>query len=192
LTSEERLKEIGLLRNDSEKIGLRQKLQKKGITQLTIQIPFHVKNLAGLNERYNYNKSLLYFYEKYSPLYNDTIVAKINHYLLKMKEISQNNNSELIVLGVPGQIEVSVPKDISYFPKSVDLNDSAKFDLDRPLQIFNNLCLNNDIAYLNSKDVLKNYPVQPLYFEESWHWNTMGHEVIAGYLFEFLKVKIDF
>jgi lysophospholipase L1-like esterase len=189
LTRTERLEEIGLLKTVPEKKRIREKVQMLGNFQLAIQVPFYFKNLFGLNEEYNYNKSLLFFYEKDSQLYNDSVITKLNNYLFDMKEICTISSSELIVLGVPGQVEVSEPKHISYFPESVNINDTTIFDLSKPLLILENLCKNNDISYLDSKTVLKNNPEQPLYFEKSWHWNKKGHEVIADFLFENLKTN---
>jgi hypothetical protein len=186
-TRDERLSEIGLLDNGSKNIRIREKLMIMGNFQLAIQIPFYLKNLAGANENYNYNKSLMFFYEKDSPFYNDSVITKLNNFIVNMKEICFNHQTELIVMGVPGQVEVTDPKYIYYFPKSVNLNDTVVFDLNKPLLIFENLCKNNNIKFLNSKIILKNSAIQPLYFEKSWHWNKNGHKVIAGYLSEQLK-----
>lgn len=187
LTRNERLKEIGLERNEFKKKRIRDKVMMLGNFQLVIQFPFYLKNLVGANEDYNYNKSLLYFYEKDSPFYNDSVIIKLNNYLVNMKEICFNHEAELIVMGVPGQLEVSESKYISYFPKSVNINDTSVFDLNKPLFIIENICNDNNIKYLNSKIVLKGNPEQPLYFEKSWHWNVKGHEVVADFLFENLK-----
>jgi len=190
LTREERLKDIGLIKSDSVKKSLRVKFQEKGRMQFSIQIPFYLRTLAGRNEQYNYNKSLLYFYEKGSSLYHDSVIVKMNNYFYKMKELCYKNNSELVVLGVPGQIEVSDSEFISYFPKSININDTTVFDLCLPLRIQEELCSQNHIPYLNLREILINNPEQSLYFEKSWHWNEKGHEVIADYLFNFLLEKV--
>ena len=46
--------------------------------------------------------------------------------------------------------------------------------------------MKNGIKYVETKSFLKNHPIQPLYFEDSWHWNKDGHKAIAGYLFDYL------
>ena len=191
LAENERLEEIGLIKKDIANKRIREKIQMLGSIQLVNQVPFFMKNLVGLNEVYNYDKSLLFFYETNSPLYTDSILLKMNNYLVEIRDLCIRNNSNLFVLGVPGQVEISEPKYISYFPESVNLNDTAVFDLNKPLRIIETLCKKNDINYLNSKNILINHPEQPLYFEESWHWNKKGHDVIAGFLFEILKHEIN-
>lgn len=189
LTKEDRLSEIGLEKKEVKNKRIRDKLMILGNFQLAIQIPFYMRNLAGANEEYNYNKTLLNFYEKDSQFFNDSVINKLNYYLVNLKEISLKHNSKLIVIGVPGQVEVSDPKYITYFPKSVNINDTTIFDLNKPLRIIEGLCHNNDIMFINSKGVLKSHPAQPVYFEKSWHWNKEGHQVIADFLFDSLKSK---
>lgn len=188
---EERLADIGLIKKN-RKINFSKKLKTIGNTQFSRQTTLIFKNLTGTNEKFNYEKSLLFLYEKNSPLYSDSVIYKMNNYLLKMASLCKENKSDLIVLGVPGQIEVSSPRYISYFPKNINLNDTSRFDLNLPMQIFRELCDKNNIKYLNSKDVLRSFPEQPLYFSESWHWNKKGHCVIADFIFEHLKTSKKF
>lgn len=136
---------------------------------------------------YKYNKSLLYLYEKKSDLYSDTSLSKMNSFLSKMKEICKINNAEYVVLGVPGQIEVSPPGCISYYPYSINLNDTSRFDFDLPLRTFGKLCKKNNIEYLDTQNYLKKQINQPVYFRSSWHWNKKGHIAVAKFLFDHLK-----
>ncbi len=182
-----RLENIGLIEKNRKEKRLREKLNALGDFQFTNHLSLFFKNISGNNDDFNYNKSLLYLYEKNSSLYSDSVVTKMNNFLLEMNDLCKKNKSEYIVLGVPGQIEVSEPKYITYFPHTVNLNDTTKFDFDLPLHILHNLCNGNDITYLDSKFILRKYPEQPVYFEKSWHWNKKGHSVIADYLFEFIK-----
>lgn len=81
-----------------------------------------------------------------------------------MRKLCLSNKAKLVVLGVPGQIEVSDSEYISYFPKSLNIKDTSVFDLNLPLRIQEELCNQNRITYLNLRDILRNYPEQPLYF----------------------------
>jgi hypothetical protein len=56
-----------------------------------------------------------------------------------------------------------------------------------PLKIFHDLCMKNNIIYLDTKEYLKKQPSQPLYFEKSWHWNNAGHIAIAELLTNYIK-----
>ena len=90
---------------------------------------------------------------------------------------------------VPGQIEVSKPKDITYYPYFENLKDTNKYSFTQPQRITKDLCNEKGIAYLNTTEYLKTYPVQPVYFPESWHWNKAGHAAIAEYLFDYITTN---
>jgi len=173
-----------------EDIGFKNEKSKRveyfGHAQLPAHITTFLKNLFGNNEEFNYYKSLLNLYEKKSPFYSDTVRIKMDQYLQHMKELCFIKKTEYIVLSVPGQIEISDPKYISYFPNLVNLKDTSIFDFNIPFQIYDHLCMKNGIKYVETKSFLKNHPIQPLYFEDSWHWNKDGHKAIAGYLFDYL------
>lgn len=174
-----------------ENIGFYKPSSRMQIFLVEAQLPAYAskffRNLFTRNYNFNYNKSLVAYYEKKSPLYNDTVISKMNTYFMKIKYLSSLWKSELIVLTVPGQIEISEPKYISYYPKNINLSDSLYYDLNLPHKFFQQLCLKNQIKLLEMKSILMNSKVQPLYFEESWHWNKDGHTAAAEYLFQFLK-----
>jgi hypothetical protein len=174
-------------------IGLiKKKFYKSGLLN-GVMLPVEIRSFVNewmkskSYKNYCYYKSLINFYEKKSFLYSDTVVAKLNTFLIDMKQLCNLANAEYIVLGVPGQVEVEKPNQIAYFPDTVNLKDSSKFDLNLPLQTFKKLCTKNKIEYIDSKECLKNQMNQPVYFSESWHWNKNGHRAISDLLFDDLK-----
>lgn len=175
--------QIGLIKNKFYKRGL------LGGAMFPIEINLYINKLLNSKSyrNYCYYKSLTYFYEKGSNLYSDTVIAKMDTFLVDMKRMCKQEKTDYIVLGVPGQVEVEKPNNIAYFPYSVNLTDSSKFDLDLPLHTFQKLCSKNNIDYINSKKFLKNEINQPVYFPESWHWNRNGHLVISELLYDYLK-----
>lgn len=155
------------------------------------QIPLQLNNFAKKelhipDKSYNYDKSLLFFYKKDAPIYKEAVINKVSEYFDAMKNLCALNHAKYVVMYVPGQIEVSKPKDIAYYPYSENLKDTTIFDFNRPQQITSNLCAAKGIDYLNTTPFLKSSPVQPVYFTESWHWNEDGHKAISQYLFDFL------
>jgi len=158
--------------------------------QLPAHVTSYLKNTFQNNDKYNYYKSLMYLYEKESQLYSDSVIIKMNDYIVNMEKLCAENKSDYYVLTVPGQIEVSAPKHIAYFPYSIDISDTSKYDLNLPIRNFNILCMKNGINIIETKSFLKNYPIQPLYYKESWHWNRNGHEAIANYIASYL-IKSD-
>jgi len=151
------------------------------------QLPIHLKNfmmshLGITDTAYRYSKSLLSLYEKDSPYFSDSVIKKVSNYFDKMKNLCLENNAEYMVMYVPGQINVSKPKDIAFYPYFENLQDTNEFSLDRPQKLTGILCQKKGIPFLNTTDYLKNYPVQPVYYSESWHWNKVGHIAISKYL----------
>ncbi len=140
-----------------------------------------------VNKSYRYNKSLLFFYEKDAHYYDDTVINKISSYFDRMHYLCTINNAKYIVMYVPGQIEVSKPKDISYYPYFENLNDTSVFNFKQPQKVTCDLCVKKNIYYINTTPYLKNYPDQPVYFRESWHWNKEGHRAIAAYLSNYIS-----
>ena len=172
-----RLKNIGFLTEESTRLKL------FGYSQLMLNYRLWLRDILGYEDKqYNYNKSLLYLYEKSSELYSDTVINKLDNYLDEIKSLSDSKGAKLWLVYVPGQIEVSPSEFISYYPDHVNLADSNRFDFNASHKIINSLCNKHSIYLLDSKEILKNYPTQPVYFEDSWHWNPTGHLIIAKML----------
>ena len=158
-----------------------------GNDQTPLQLNLFARKKMGIIDKsYFYNKSLLSFYKKNATYYNDTVINKVSNYFDEMKNLCSVNSAKYIVMYVPGQIEVSKPKDISYYPYFENLTDTTVFNFSRPQTITKDLCAEKSIDYLNTTIYLKDYPNQPVYFKESWHWNKEGHKAIADYLSNYI------
>jgi peptidoglycan/LPS O-acetylase OafA/YrhL len=129
-------------------------------------------------------KSLLRFYEKDSPLYHDSVLVKIDNYFEEVRSLSAEKGWELLVMFVPGQITVSAPEHMVYFPWHLDLSDTSAFDFERPNLLISSMCREKGIHFLDVTNQMRQHPVQPLYYPESWHWNAEGHKVVAKVLAE--------
>ncbi len=188
--------------NEYDDINILQEARRKGIgffvdkslrsryfgnDQIPLQLDdFAQKKLGIINKSESYFKTLLYFYKKNASFYDDTVIAKISKYFDEMKSLCSVNNAKYIVMYVPGQIEVSKPKDIFYYPYFEKLEDTSIYDFSRPQSITENLCAEKNINYINTTSYLKGYDLQPVYFKESWHWNKAGHKSIADYLSKYI------
>jgi hypothetical protein len=145
-----------------------------------VHASFLIKGITGFDSKYRYYKSFINLYEKESSLYSDSAQVK-NEFAsgFNVRTYAQIDNSEYIVMYVPGQLEVSMPGHISYFPYKEDINDTAKFDFDLPLRITEELMQNQKPQLFKHQGIpYETYPTQPLYFEESWHWNKEGHRAV--------------
>jgi len=186
LTPQERLNDIGF------NTKMSQKLKYFGYSQVYRHYYYWLGDLFGVKDaQYKYNKSLLYLYEKSSAFYSDTVINKIDSYLKDIKELADKNGSKLILMFVPGQIEVSSARDISYYPNSVNLADTSRFDFDFSNKIINSLCKKHLIDLYDTEELLRTNPDQPVYFEESWHWNLNGHKLIGYTLATNIKYMLE-
>jgi peptidoglycan/LPS O-acetylase OafA/YrhL len=149
---------------------------------------FFRKNRNG-ESKWKYKKSLLYYYERdNNKLYDKAHISKVSDYLAIMKETCNKNNASFKIYFVPGQVAVSKPADISYFPDNVNLKDSLKFDLKKPNRVFYRIADSLKIDYIDLTKALKDNPEQPLYFRESWHWNPEGHKTAAKIISEDIQI----
>jgi peptidoglycan/LPS O-acetylase OafA/YrhL len=152
--------------------------------QIPFQVSFTIHKLLNDSDylNYTYYKSLAYFYEKKSYLFTGKNISKLNNYFLNVKSLCKSKNCKVAVLFAPGQLEISVPTDIDYYPYHSSLSDTSKYDLDLPKNIMKKLSNDKDILFLDPTKQLKSNQLQPVYFRGSWHWNSEGHKVIAAFL----------
>lgn len=131
---------------------------------------------------YEYLKSLAYFYETKSDLFIKENLNRIKKYFIQVKILCEKNNCLPIILYAPGQLEISRPDEIDYYPYHIPLDDKSVFDLKKPRNIYKELTDSVGIRFLDPTFQLKENKVQPVYFKGSWHWNPEGHKVIAAFL----------
>jgi len=117
-------------------------------------------------------------------------VNKVSRYFDDMKALCANNNATFMVMYVPGQIEVAKPTDMTYYPYAENVSDTNEFSFNRPQNIVKDLCAAKQINFLNTTSYLKTYPTQPVYFNESWHWNKEGHKAAAAFLADYFNKDI--
>ncbi len=174
INAKQRLENIGFGRQESKR------LKFFGYSQIVLHFEKLLRKVSGrIDHQYNYNKSLLNLYRKDSEYYSDTVINKLDTYFQEVKTICNKNNTDIWLLYVPGQIEVSSEEHIEYYPQNENIYDTNKYNLELSHKIIYLLCEKHDINLLDTKDLLKNYPNQPVYFEESWHWNREGHRFVA-------------
>ena len=183
---EHRLNSIGLL-----DLPPRERLFSGFRLPLLISHYFH-KFLNDKHFRlYTYNKSLVYYYETNSKYYSAENLNKLKAYFTKIKELCDGYGCESLILYAPGQMEISAPGQISYFPHHLPLNDTLQYNLELPRNIFRQLCSETQIPFLDPTPALKENTKQPVYFTGSWHWNREGHKVIADFLEPYIKQLLN-
>jgi len=178
LTPEKRLQSIGFI----SKPGVQKNEKLIDLSQFSYRFN-KIMNSFGKKQndtKWKYAKSLLYFYEKdNNKLYDGKHISKLSGYLDEMKKVCSKYEADFKIYFVPGQVAVSKPSEISYFPKNVNLKDTTMFDMYKPDKVFYKIADSLGIKYLDLTDSLKNAPGGTFYFRESWHWNPAGHRKVA-------------
>lgn len=162
--------------------------------QIPFQVSFEIDKLLKDNNylNYIYFKSLAYFYEKNSILFTEKNKNKLKNYFLNVKALCESKNCKVVTLYAPGQLEISTPADIDYYPHHISLNDTSKYDLDLPRKIMKELSNNAGIPFLDPTKRLRSNLIQPVYFRGSWHWNSEGHKVIADFVDQEIQNQLKF
>jgi hypothetical protein len=97
-----------------------------------------------------------------------------------MREVACAAGARLAIFFVPASIAVCDPSALSYVPWDQTINDTARYDRNRPwanlLDISNRL----QIPAVDLTPLLKAHSPQPVYFKDSWHWNEEGHKAAAA------------
>lgn len=190
LTPKKRLQSIGFIPRPGEQ----KTIKLIDISQFLYRFnkivnSFNKKSYVGKSE-WKYTKSFLHYYEKDNNKFYDTKhLSKVAGYLKNIKETCKRYNVDIKIYFVPGQIAVSKPKDISYYPDNVDLTDSSQFDMNKPNNAFYEIAESLGLKYLDLTKALKTSPEQPLYYRDSWHWNPKGHETVARIISDDIQIN---
>ncbi|RPH70456.1 hypothetical protein EHM76_06580, partial [bacterium] len=159
------------------------------------QVVAHLKKLKSeiydliskRNTGWRYHKALLQFYNKdNNQLYDKDHLDKLSFYINSMKDYSDSIKADFRIMYVPGAVAVSRPADIGYYPYGINLDHNKNYDFELPLQNLHKITKLGRIPVYDLTPVLKNSPVQPVYFPDSWHWNKSGHSVCAKAIAEYI------
>jgi len=186
LTEEQRQTSVGL-----RDLSLRERLFSGNQIPQQLKTGFHRLLKDGSFRKNTYNKSLIQFYEMNSAYYKDDNISLLGNYFTAARDLCMKKQSRFAVLYAPGQLEISSPDMISYYPYHIDLTDTLRFDLKLPSNTFEEICRTGGVDFLNPADTLRANPVQPVYFRDSWHWNEEGHKVIAEFLGKMISRMIE-
>ncbi len=103
---------------------------------------------------------------------------KLNKLLLKMEEISENNDARFFVLIVP------IMEDILGLRAA---HSETNFEIYEKLV---ELCQKSDIETIDLLKILKKHPedkVRAMHLEKDGHWNSFGSKIVAEEIFSYLS-----
>jgi len=104
-------------------------------------------------------------------------------YLLKMKELSNQEGIELAVFVVPVEAQVSPSGEMSKASQFY-FDEKPTDDFDKHVEGF---CRREGLDYIDMLSVFRDNAKSELYFEKEGHLTEEGHRVVSDTLFKYLK-----
>ncbi len=138
------------------------------------------ERVTGKDAPWRYGMALLQYYDKANnSVYTGEDLEKVAFDLSEMSRVAAQSKAKFLVCFVPGAVAVSEPQEIHYYPWNLNLNDRSRFDFNLPWEHLEAISERLGIQSINLTPILKGDPRQPVYFEDSWHWNAEGHRIVA-------------
>lgn len=105
--------------------------------------------------------------------------------LREIASVARAAGARLVVLAVPAPGQVCAPADLAYWPRGVDLHDTARFDPDRPQRWMAELAAAVGAEYHDLRNALRGgaCPYQP----HNMHWTADAHGRVADAVAEWLR-----
>ncbi len=119
--------------------------------------------------------------EKEGSVYVDSKPA-IADRLTEMKGVVVSSGADLLAVMVPSSVQAVSAKELSYFPRNVNLKDTTRFDVDLPQRMMKDLCDSLGIKFVDLREAFRLNPKPQTYHPNNMHWTRGGHEVAAEYL----------
>lgn len=111
----------------------------------------------------------------------EAAAQKVRQRFREISDTSRRQGATLVVAMVPAPVQVCTAGQLRYFPRHVNLSDEAKFDLDVPQRLFQQIASEAGAEFIDLRPVLRGAPECP-YQPRNMHWTSAGHALIARYL----------
>lgn len=111
----------------------------------------------------------------------DPAPEMVRERLSEMKAIADRIRARLIVVQIPAPVQICGPDDLAYYPRNVDLEDTQRYDVDRPQRTTNRICADLGIETFDLRAPLSECDTCP-YQPRNMHWLPSGHRAVATFL----------
>jgi lysophospholipase L1-like esterase len=133
-----------------------------------------------------------YFLGNFSAFMNDpekirNEVEKVAERFKEIENIAKINGTKVVIMSIPASVQVCERKDLSYYPKNVNINDSNIFDLDLPQRLEKEIASKHHFSFYDLRPILKSQAKECVYQPRNMHWTEEGHKIAAQYLAEILS-----
>ena len=99
-----------------------------------------------------------------------------------IKGVADAIGARVVLAMIPAPVQVCGPTELTYYPKHVDLNDPARFDLDQPQRMTCEIAGVLGLACYDLRAVLKSVTDECPYQARNMHWTPSAHRAVARYL----------
>jgi hypothetical protein len=107
--------------------------------------------------------------------------------LAQIKATADRLGAQVTIAMIPVPVQVCGPDQLAYYPRSVDLSDSSRFDLDLPQRMTRQVADSLGLTYYDLRPILQTASEDCPYQAHNSHWTADGHRVVANYLAEQLE-----
>ncbi|SRR5579883_120915 len=99
----------------------------------------------------------------------------------QIQTVADQVGAKVVIPMVPASVQVCQPDQLPYYPKSINLSDSTKFDVDLPQRTTQEIASGLGLRAYDLRPVLRS-PSKCLYQPHNMHWLPEGHQAVATYL----------
>jgi peptidoglycan/LPS O-acetylase OafA/YrhL len=118
-----------------------------------------------------------------------TAAPLIEERLERIVESADRVGAEVLLLMVPASPQVQGDDPLPYYPRSVDVTDSDRFDLGQPQRLTQKICAGTGIRCLDLRPPLIAVRDRQPYHPGNMHWTKAGHRAVAGFLASHIKAS---
>jgi hypothetical protein len=101
--------------------------------------------------------------------------------LAQIKRAADRIGAPVVIVMVPASVQVCKPEQLDYYPRSIDLTDTTRYDLDQPQRAIQQLAQMLNIGYYDLRPLLKQLAVEQCpYVPYNMHWTADTHRAVAA------------
>ncbi|MCC6672185.1 MAG: acyltransferase family protein [Planctomycetes bacterium] len=112
--------------------------------------------------------------------------AQVAEKLVRMATVCRQHGARLHLVLVPASVQVCAPQHLRYHPRTLRLDDAARFDPDLPQRVATELAAQSGIECLDLRDALRRVP-GCAYHPRNLHWTPAGHAAAAAEVATWLR-----
>ena len=133
-----------------------------------------------------------YFLGNFAALERHGVLSGVEPYkrvqrcLQHIKCVSDSLGAKVMVAMVPASVQVCDPAQLDYYPRNVNLADTAEFDIDLPQRMTREITDSLGVKYFDLRSIFGSKGPACVYQKRNMHWTVAGHEIAADGLAELL------